>query len=65
MITHDLKAVSCGCELYVCWSLLPPPTQVITTKEGMVGDVMNHFRWVSAAPLSSDCPLKLKGCILG
>ena len=25
MITHDLKAVSCGCELYVCWSLLPPP----------------------------------------
>ena len=27
MITHDLKAVSFGCELYVCWSLppLPPP----------------------------------------
>ena len=25
MITHDLKAVSCGCELYVCWSLPPHP----------------------------------------
>ena len=36
-------------------------TQVITTKEGMVQDVMNHFLWVSVVRLNSDCPLQLEG----